>query len=160
MDIRKKAAFLVILYNLMVYKYLNSLNDKSDIFFYSDYRQDDYVPYARYNEKDIYIVKDEEYIIKENEAINVIDFRNDGDPDMKILDSYSINSLREMRSILLVLKQYNNDFPSNWNRSISSMEYEWILHNICYKLGYKSFSTKDVDLNNKDEGKIIPKSRN
>lgn len=158
MDIRKKAAFLVILYNLMIYKYFNEFN-KNDLVYYPDYCQENINPYARCDGRDVYIVNDEEFIIPSSNCIKVIDSRNDGDPDMKIVDSYSINDLREMRNILMVLKKYESDFPSNWNRSILSMEYEWILHNICYRFGYERISTKDVDLNNNDENRLIPKPR-
>lgn len=158
MDIRKRAAFLLILYNLIIYKYFNNFN-KSDLVYYPDYSQENINPYARCNGKDIYIVNDEEFIIPSDSCIKVIDSRYDCDPNMKIIDSYLINDLREMRNILTVLKRYESDFPSNWNRTILSMEYEWILHNICYKFGYDKFSTKDVDLNNNDEKILIPKSR-
>lgn len=159
MDIRKRVAFLIILYNFMIYKYFNKMFDKNEITFYPNYTQNEITPYAKYNEKDIYIVENEEFIIEENGAVCVVDSRYDSDPNMKIMNSCDINDLREMRDILMVLKQYENDFPSNWNRTISSMEYEWILHNVCYRLCYERCSTKDVDLNNNDEGRIIPKPR-
>ena len=157
MDIRKRAAFLIILYNLIIYKYFNKMFDKNEITFYPSYTQNEITPYAKCNGKDIYIVENEEFIIEEDWAVCVVDSRNDSEPNMKIMNSCDINDLREMRDILMVLKQYENDFPSNWNRTISSMEYEWILHNICYRFGYEKCSTKDVDLNNNDEGRIIPK---
>lgn len=143
----------------MIYKYFNKVVDENEIIFYPNYTQTCISPYARCNGKDIYIIDDEEFIIKENDSISVIDSRYDDDPNMTIIDSYSINNLKQMRNILTVLKKYENDFPSSWNRTILSMEYEWILHNICYQFGYERCCTKDVDLDNNDEGRIIPKPR-
>ena len=40
------------------------------------------------------------------------------------------------------------------------MEYEWIVHNLGYYLNIYPESSKDVDLNNTDEGVLIPKFEN
>ena len=76
---------------------------------------------------------------------------------MIVYNSYKIKSLDEIKELLKILKEYERQYPSKWKRSILSMEYEWIVHNLSYYLNIYPDSSKDVDLNNADEGVLIPK---
>ena len=69
----------------------------------------------------------------------------------KIVSSYKITDKDEMIEILNIIKEYCQNKESNWNRSITSMQNEWLVHNICSNMHIKRSSTDDVDLNNSDE---------
>jgi len=110
--------------------------------------------FARYSKGRVYI-GNREYInslndIDENDIL-IIDNRNSKDPDMKILSSYRIMDYRLRDEILNIITEYERRYPSSWNRSVSSMKVEWIVHNILYYLNYKTYRTRDVDFNNEDE---------
>lgn len=85
------------------------------------------------------------------EGIFVIDERNDSDPNVQIIDSYNIKDKRTMEDVLTIIKQYDDEHPSKWSRTINSMINEWKMHNICYATDYYICNSKDVDLNNADE---------
>ena len=81
----------------------------------------------------------------------VVDQTEYKDPNMKIVSSYKITDKDEMIEILNIIKEYCQNKESNWNRSITSMQNEWLVHNICSNMHIKRSSTDDVDLNNSDE---------
>lgn len=86
------------------------------------------------------------------EGIFVVDERaKKDDSNMKVVDSTRVWSKQEMTEILTILNEYNEIYPSKWNRTIKSMINEWYAHNICYIGDYYSDNAKDVDLNNDDE---------
>lgn len=87
----------------------------------------------------------------------VVDERESSDPNMKIVDSHKIISIIDMIEVLNILKKYEEENPTNWDRSIVSMRNEWIYHNMSYYLSYETGSSKDVDLNNGDEYKYEKK---
>lgn len=89
-------------------------------------------------------------ICDENDVV-VVDQTEFDDPNMKIVSSYKIKNKEEMIQILNIIKDYCKNKGSNWNRSISSMQNEWIVHNMCSNMHIKRSSTNDVDLNNSDE---------
>ena len=97
--------------------------------------------------------KEEMKTLYENgvKGIFVIDERDKEDPNIKIIDSFSITNKRDMRDILLLIKKYDDEHPSKWSRTINSMINEWRMHNICYEKDYYICNSKDVDLNNSDE---------
>lgn len=154
MDRKKKAATLLLIYSFILYKFNSKKQVK--IYYNEEFDGINNNHFASIDEKNILFVNDKDMII-DDDNIYVIDYRNVDDPNMTIWNSYKIISLKEMRSILEVLKEYENKYPSNWNRTINSMEYEWILHNVAYYLNIFTNNSKDVDLNNEDEGKLIPK---
>lgn len=94
--------------------------------------------------------------IKDNDIL-VLDERNSKDPNMKIIDSYKITNKNDMLDILNELLKYEENNPSDWNRSLISMRNEWIYHDLSYFLNYEQESSKDVDLNNADEYKYQKK---
>lgn len=91
-------------------------------------------------------------IIDENtNNVYIIDSRKDSNPDMLICNSFKINNANDINDILELLIEYENIYPSNWDRTIESMKKEWQLHNFLYNLGLYESSTESVDLDNEDE---------
>ena len=76
---------------------------------------------------------------------------------MKICDSYKIRSSKERREILEIMCLYEECYPTDWDRSIESMQLEWTLHNLSYDFNYQRESSTDVDLDNEDEVKYTNK---
>lgn len=62
--------------------------------------------------------------------------------NIRIFESYKITDVTSMRNILNSI-----DVPRILNRSIYSLENEWLVHNLFYKLNLFRSRTKDVDLN-------------
>lgn len=117
-------------------------------------------PFASYEDVDVYI-GDETYIENISEKINeedilVLDKRESNDPNMIIYDSYRIHDAKTMNALLEILAEYERLYPTEWQRTIESMEKEWKIHNICYYLSYERERTKDVDFNNNDEENYNP----
>lgn len=122
--------------------------------YFSDEEYEILGDYICSNGKEILISKSfpQDYVRANNDnTIFVIDSRYDKDPDMVICNSYKVSDLKTMKEVLTILKEYEHNNPSKWDRSIESMMTEWIMHNIGYSLGYKRGSTVDTDLNNSDE---------
>lgn len=90
------------------------------------------------------------YSCNESDVI-VVDQSDYADPNMKILSSYKITDVENMKEILEIIKKYCASKETMWDRSIESMQNEWIVHNMCSFLSIKNSSTDDVDLNNDDE---------
>lgn len=115
--------------------------------------------FASYSDGLIYI-GDKDYInsLSVNDCdILVIDERNSIDPNMIICDSYKIKNKDIRNDVLEVLCYYEEMYPSNWDRSIESMRFEWFCHNMAYYFDYKTDDSKEVDLNNADEDKYDKK---
>ena len=115
-----------------------------------------YVMYGTYKRGNIYICDslsnvDKVYEVCNGNDVVVVDQSECNDPNMKIVSSYKITDKEEMKDILNVIKDYCTSKGSKWDRSIYSMENEWIVHNICSNLSIKKDHTDDVDLNNSDE---------
>lgn len=66
--------------------------------------------------------------------------------DLIIYDSYSIRHAH-YSNILWRIKEATPDCPIWEKRSKWSIECEWAVHNLLYKLGIKREHTKDVNLN-------------
>ena len=110
--------------------------------------------------KVIHIYKTEDdannvYQLTRNNVVRIVDSRSNNDSNIKILDSYKIDSVKEQTVILTALSDYNSQNPStpSWNRTLDSMLLEWDIHNVAYNFGVSPISTAHVDLNNADEGK-------
>lgn len=119
------------------------------------------VPFASCQSGNIYIIPESQAqeidnFNKEN-SIFVIDERTCNDPNLQIYNSATITDENKMYEILTILQEYNELYPSNWNRTISSMLNEWEIHNICSSINYKPIHTDHVDLNNEDEEKYDSK---
>ncbi|MBR5369771.1 MAG: hypothetical protein IK137_00535 [Bacilli bacterium] len=116
--------------------------------------------FASYSDGLIYI-GDRNYInslnnINENDIL-IIDERGKEDPDMVICDSCRIKDKDIRNDILEVICCYEEIHPSNWDRTIESMRFEWFCHNMAYYVNYKVKDSSEVDLNNKDEEKYNKK---
>ena len=109
--------------------------------------------YAAYQDGHIYIGDQDflDVIYPKQGDVMILDARHEKDPDFKIIDSYLINDRSKQREILEALNAYEEDYPSNWNRSLESMESEWFVHNICYHFNIRVVSSRNLDLNNTDE---------
>lgn len=80
--------------------------------------------------------------MQDNDKIEVIVYN---DYHVKIVDSYKIHKIDEMKDIL---QRTLNLVPSNKTlkeRSMISLISEWRTHNLLYELGIVKFRTKDVD---------------
>ena len=111
--------------------------------------------FARYSKGLIYIgnVKYLSSIIdnKDEKDILILDERSRNDPNMKIISSYKISDRQDKKEILNAMSLYEDNNPSDWNRSYNSMLVEWEVHNFLHDLGFKRSRTTDVDFNNEDE---------
>ena len=123
------------------------------------------IPFARYQNRDIYIGS-RSYIdvAKRNgniDDIYIVDQRYDEDPNIHVDDSYTINNKNDMHAIIEIIKDYEELYPSTWNRSTGSMMNEWQVHNICSYLYILPSRSDEVDFNNGDsefyESKILSK---
>ena len=86
--------------------------------------------------------------------ILVEDLRNKkSDPDLKVIDSYKVTDKDKRNEILEVLCEYEECYPSDWDRSIESMRLEWFAHNLSYDFDFARDRSTDVDLDNDDEEK-------
>lgn len=162
----RKNVLIYLMALLVSLSFLNNKGKKKDID--NSTIDTSYTMYGTYKRGNVYICNslsnvDKVYeVCRENDVV-VVDQSENKDPNMKILASYKITDKEEMKEILNVIKDYCKFKNSNWDRSIYSMENEWIVHNICSNLSIKKDRTDDVDLNNSDEkrynskivGKII-----
>lgn len=98
---------------------------------------------SRYYLKHLKDVKDEDIL--------VIDARKDADPDLRVIDSYKVTNIDTREEIIDALLEYEDKYPTDWDRTRPSLIREWTVHNIYYRLGLKLESTTDVDFNNDDE---------
>lgn len=162
---KSKKNILVYLSALLVALSLSqSKHKKSEI--ETDTKDKLYEICGTYNRGNIYVCKaltnvDKVYEVCNENDVVVVDQCDLKDPNMKIVSSYKITDKEEMKQILNAIKDYCNDKHPNFERSIKSMQNEWIVHNICSNLSIKRDHTDDVDLNNGDESlynsKIIGK---
>ena len=115
------------------------------------------IPFGSYSKGDVYI-GDEEYIelakgyAKEDDVLIIMGEQN-GDPNATILSSHEIKDKEDRNDILHILKAYDYNNPSEWERTIESMRVEWEIHNMLYNLGIERERTQDVDLDNSEEKK-------
>ena len=89
--------------------------------------------------------------ITENDILVEDQRYNREDPNMKIYSSYKIQDKELRNEILEVLCEYEECYPSPWNRTIESMRLEWLMHNISYFFNHEQKRTQDVDLDNDEE---------
>jgi hypothetical protein len=87
--------------------------------------------------------------------IAVYDDRFTGNPSFRILGSYRVRKNRDKREVLAALIAYDAAHPSDprWQRTLRSLEHEWLAHNFAYRVGFLKSRSKDVDLDNHAEGK-------
>ena len=109
---------------------------------------------AEYRYGYVYIVKDLEdanNISLSDTDIVVLDDRDAPDPNMRVMSSHKITDRLARNDIIEILDKYEQEFPSDWDRTIHSMRLEWYVHNLLYDIYYQRDSTENVDFNNEDE---------
>ena len=151
MNKRKKA--IILLYTYLILWFIPKKN-KNNITYNDNYNSLYNQEFATYDDNLIYIIP----ITHANEIPNnnenniyVIDYRNSNNPVIAINNSYQIISIKEIKAIIEVLQEYENKYPSNWDRTTKSMFNEWLIHNICYYLNIERNRTKEVDFDNDEE---------
>jgi len=157
-EMRRRICALISSYVVLFGCYFSSCYKDNRVTYNSNYEYNSESPYAFYRNGKIYICNDKIIESIRDDSTNdiyVIDQRNGIDPNLKICNSYEINNPVEMNRILNVLLEYEREYPSNWNRSLTSMRREWLAHNICYYFDVEKYRTAEVDLNNKDENKYL-----
>ena len=142
---------MALLVSLSLYHNKNKKREKENLT--SD---NTYSVYGNYNKGKVYICDSmndakKVYELCDKNDVVVVDQTEFEDPNMKIVSSYKITDKEDMIQILNIIKDYCKNKGSNWNRSINSMQNEWVVHNICSNMFIKRSSTNDVDLNNGDE---------
>lgn len=153
---RKKA--LLFLYTYIIMMVSPKIHAAEKITYNIEYNIEYDNLYARFQNKNIYIEqgKNSSKIIDNNpQNIHILDDRSNHNPDIKIYNSHNITNIEDMLKILQIIKTYEEEFPSKWNRSTKSMTIEWIIHNICYQLNIEQERTKTVDFDNKEETKYL-----
>ena len=111
--------------------------------------------FGDYSNGSVYI-GDKEYLeslegLDRNNDVLVLDERDSEDPCMKIINSYVVDDEEQMKGIIALLCEYEELYPSDWERTEDSLYREWLVHNICHNFHYQLNRTTDVDLNNADE---------
>lgn len=89
------------------------------------------------------------------DGVLVIDDRYTGNPSFQIVGSHAVHEPARMREILDAIIAFDRLTPTQrpWRRSMESLLKEWKLHNLAYALHVYRKSARDVDLDNRDEGK-------
>lgn len=88
-------------------------------------------------------------------GVLVIDDRRTGNPSFQIVGSHAVHGTERMREILDAIIAFDQLTPTErpWRRTMDSLIKEWKLHNLAYALHVYRKSARDVDLDNRDEGK-------
>lgn len=88
-------------------------------------------------------------------ALTALDDRSTGNPSFCIYDSYRVTRRARRREILEALINYDAAHPTTpaWGRTLRSLEREWVIHNVAYRLGLFRSHARHVDLDNREEGK-------
>lgn len=83
----------------------------------------------------------------------MVDYRTNSDPNIQIRESYKVTAPADQISVLKKVLEYNENNPTipSWNRSLRSLQVEWIVHNDIYQIK-ENEHCRHVDLNNADEG--------
>ena len=95
-----------------------------------------YILYDSYEKGNVYICDSLSSVKKVYEVCDecdvvIVDQLHFSDPNMRIVSSYKITDKKDMVEILQIIKKYCKSRNPNWDRSISSMKNEWVVHNIC-----------------------------
>lgn len=100
-------------------------------------------------------VTDDKDVTPINNNIYIVDMRNNKDPNMQVVDSWTIGDDKLQNEVIELMQIYNKENPVDppWVRTNESMNTEWDLHNLSYVAHYKQERSGSVDFNNADEGK-------
>lgn len=118
--------------------------------------EDPRTPQGEYSRGNIYF-GDSKYIESIQDSagpydVLIVDERNyKKNPNVKVIDSYRITDQDEMLEIIRFILDWEQEYPTEWERTETSMLREWKFHDLCNMLGIKVTHAKDVDFDNKDE---------
>ena len=133
----KNASLLLAAYIIFSIIPKTSKKEETNIAFNEEYTIDNTIPYATYNDKDIYIIKDEQIESINDNNIYIFDKRNTDNPTMSIYNSYKIKNTKELEDIISILLNYEFEYPSNWDRTIiycfyhiTNSKFFWFLKSI------------------------------
>lgn len=150
----KKKKSILILSTCLILLFTPKIKSMERTTYYEEYTIEGTTPFATIGRSNIYI-GDKKFIdsIRDDSTddIYVVDGRNSENPNMRICNSYEIRSIDTMNRVLDVLLEYENKYPSHWDRTKKAMLEEWIVHNILYDFSVQTKRTKEVDLDNNDE---------
>lgn len=137
-----------------------TLHNSTISYYLKDYNQNIDVgvePYDKYIFGNIYIGESEvirgiEDKVNKSDILIIDSANDDTKPEYKVLNSYRVKTLYEKVKILRSLYNYDSEKKhTKWNRSFSTLFFEWIGHNISHTVHYKRDRTADVDFDNEDE---------
>ncbi len=155
MNRRKKAFLLLCTYIIILFS--PKKDNKPSYLLNNKYEYRSTTPYGSYSNGNVYIVKKnkiKKIYTNDSNDVYIIDDRKTNDPDMQIYYSYNIDTLKEMKEVIMLILEYEKNYPSNWDRTYESMLNEWYIHNLFYKLGLIQERSESVDFNNDDETKF------
>lgn len=99
-------------------------------------------------------VNSNDYICSDLRKKNPNSEDGENNPTIRVFDSYRANN-DVIEAICHKLIIYENDHPSNWNRSYTSICREWRRHNDAYIVPATRERTKDVDLDARSENTVF-----
>jgi hypothetical protein len=90
-----------------------------------------------------------------DDVVSVFDDRHTGNPSFQIRRSFRVRRKEERLEVLRALLEYDAAHPSDppWQRTLGSLEREWALHNLAYRIGFLRSRARDADLDNHAEGR-------
>ena len=156
-DIKKAIALVFTYFTVLLIPKVKVISKESSIKYNDDFNENS-ICFAEYDNKKIYIGNEEliASLIEDYDNDNniyIIDTRSSRDPNMSIRNSYKIDNKEDVKIVLRIIQEYNNRYPSNWNRTYYSTYLEVLAHYYGYVVGIKKESATHVDLNNADENK-------
>ena len=106
----------------------------------ANYKTSDYGMPADFNaETDLIII----------DKTDAVDEQGKPNPNLQALNAHKVNK-QNRDDIIDVMRQYDEDFNTPWDRTKESLEIEWKAH---HKYSAFSQSARDIDFDNNDEGK-------
>ena len=160
MDKKRVKKFILLLATyftiLLTVNASNGKNDKNEKYPYNTNPTYSIEPYTTYSGGNIYIADKDTImnVLVESNDIYVIDERNGTNPNMVVVNSYKIRSLKQIEELIDTLLQYEEENPSDWDRTKSSLYNEILLHNLGFDLGIEKIRTRNVDFDNNDQDKF------
>lgn len=151
----RRALVLIAAYFTAIMTLFASTQDdgKNESYPYNDTPKAKVAPYTTCSLGDVYIgnSKTIKKIVANDGNIYIVDERREKNPSMCVIDSYKIRSKEQIMEIIKILLKLEEEDPTEWDRSEKAIYVEWILHTLGFDFGINRVSTRNVDLDNKDE---------
>ena len=134
----------------------NGRNDKNEKYPYNPNPKYTIEAYSTYSKGNIYIADKDTIldVLVESDDIYIIDDRNSPNPNMVVVNSYKIRSKEDIDRLIDTILQYEEENPSDWERTRASLYNELKLHNAGFDVGFQRIRTRNVDFDNEDEDKF------